>query len=127
MEQTIEWNSSLHVCFVDYEKAFDSADRETFWKIIESYGIPPKLVRMVKAMQVKPVGSMWSGVKQGCNMLGFLFLLVIDWIMRRTLEGDNTGIRWKLWSRLNDLDFVDDIALLSSTKQHSTESEKPQH
>ena len=60
-------------------------------------------------------------------MLGFLFLLVIDWIMRRTLEGDKTGIRWKLRSRLNDLDFADDIALLSSTKQHSTESEKPQH
>ena len=45
-----------------------------------------------------------SGVKQGCNMSGFLFLLVIDWIMRRTVTGANTGIRWKLWSKLNDLD-----------------------
>ena len=34
-----------------------------------------------------------SGVKQGCNMSGFLLLLVIDWIMRKTLEGDNTGSR----------------------------------
>ena len=46
----IEWNSSLYVCFVDYEKVFDSFDRETLWKIMESYGIPPKLVRMVKAI-----------------------------------------------------------------------------
>ncbi len=37
-----------------------------------------------------------SGVKQGYNMSGFLFLLVIDWIMRRTATGANTGIRWKL-------------------------------
>ena len=50
-------------------------------------------------------------------MSGFLFLLVIDWITRKTLEGDNTGIKWKLWSKLNDLDFADDIALISSTKQ----------
>ena len=75
---------------------------------MESYGIPPKLVRMVKAIYdgnqlavVDGAGQTgWfdvkSGVKQGCNMSGFLFLLVIDWIMRKTLEGDNTGIRWKL-------------------------------
>ena len=49
-------------------------------------------------------------------MSGFLFLLVIDWIMRRTVTGANTGIRWKLWSKLDDLDFADDIALTSSTK-----------
>ena len=68
-----------------------------------------------------------SGVKQGCNMSGFLFLLVIDCIMRKTLEGDNTGIRWKLWTRLNDLDFADGIALISSIKKKdTTESEKPQ-
>ena len=97
---------------------------------MESYGIPPKLVRLVKALhdgnQCVVVDSAglagWfdvkSGVKQGCNMSEFLFLLVIDWIMRKTLEGDNTGIGWKLWSRLNDsVDFADDTAFISSTKQ----------
>ena len=29
VEQSIEWNSPLYVNFVDYEKAFDSLDRET--------------------------------------------------------------------------------------------------
>ena len=27
-----------------------------------------------------------SGVQQGRNMSGFLFLLVIDWVMRRSVE-----------------------------------------
>ena len=27
IEQSIEWNSSLYVCFIDYEKAFDSLER----------------------------------------------------------------------------------------------------
>lgn len=50
VEQAVEWNSSLYVCFVDYEKAFDSVHRKTLWKIMESYGIPSKLVRMVNTM-----------------------------------------------------------------------------
>ena len=97
-------------------------------KITESYGIPSKLIRMVNAMNdgsqcavVEGTGqSDWfdvkSGVKQGCNTSGFLFLLVIDWIMRRSIWGANTGTRWKLWSKLDDFDFADDIALTSSTK-----------
>ena len=105
----------MYICFVDFEKAFESVQRSTLWKIMESYGIPPKLVRMVNAMYdgsqcavVNGTGQTdWfdvkSGVKQGCNMSGFLFLLVINWIMRRTVEGANTGIRWKLWSKLDDI------------------------
>ena len=113
---------------------------------MESYGIPPKLVRMVRAMYngsqcavVDGTGQTdWfdvkSGVKQGCNMSGFLFLLVIDWIIRRTAEGANIGIRWKLWSKLDD--FADDIALTSSTKgqiqrkvenfQHQQQGNRPE-
>ena len=56
-------------------------------------------------------------VKQGCNMSGFLFLLVLDWVMRRTVEDGNNGIRWKFTLKLDDLDFADDILLLSSTRQ----------
>jgi len=51
-------------------------------------------------------------------MSGFLFLLVVDWVMRNTLQDGNTGIRWKFTTKLEDLDFADDIALLSSAKQH---------
>ena len=37
--------------------------------------------------------------------------------MRRTVRQEENGIRWKLTSKLDDLDFADDVALLSSTKQ----------
>ena len=33
-------------------------------------------------------------------------------------KGEN-GIRWNFTSKLDDLDFADDVALLSSTKQHT--------
>ena len=29
IEQSLEWNLSLYICFVDFEKAFDSIDRQT--------------------------------------------------------------------------------------------------
>ncbi len=47
-------------------------------------------------------------------MTGYLFLLATDRVMSRTTEGRRTGIRWKFTSVLEDLDFADDIALLSS-------------
>jgi len=50
IEQVIEWNACLYVCFVDFEKAFDSVHGETLWRLLASYGIPVKLVDMVKTM-----------------------------------------------------------------------------
>ena len=92
-------------------------------------GIPEKLIHLVKCMYsdnecavVTPNGtSKWfkikSRVKQGCNMSGFLFLLVIDWVMRKLTAEKNTGIRWNFTTKLDHLDYADNIALLSSTKK----------
>ena len=56
---------------------------------------------------------MKTGVQQGFLLSTFLFLLVIDWIMKTTTTGRNNGIQWTLWTQLDDLDFADDLALLS--------------
>ncbi|VDP55385.1 unnamed protein product [Schistosoma margrebowiei] len=34
VEQSVEWNSSLNINFIDYEKAFDSVDGRTLWKLL---------------------------------------------------------------------------------------------
>ena len=33
--------------------------------------------------------------------------------MKTTTTGRNNGIQWTLWTQLDDLDFADDLALLS--------------
>ena len=48
LEQSLEWNTSLFVVFIDYEKAFDSLDRSTLWKLLQHYGIPEKIIRMIR-------------------------------------------------------------------------------
>lgn len=130
LEQVNEWNATLYIHFVDFEKAFDSIHRDSQWIIMQQYGIPHKLIRMVQALydgfqcavidenETTEWFPVMTGVKQGCCMSGFLFLLAIDWVMRKTVEGGKTGIRWNFMSVLEDLDFADDIALLSSTMQH---------
>ncbi|XP_022809452.1 uncharacterized protein LOC111346430 [Stylophora pistillata] len=51
-------------------------------------------------------------------MAGFLFLLVINWVMRKTVERKRTGIRWNFTTVVEDLDFANDLALLSSAMNH---------
>ena len=131
IEQSLEWNASLYLVFVDYEKAFDSIHRETLWKIMRHYGIPEKYIRLVKMFYnsskcsviteegAGPWFDIMSGVKQGCVMSGFLFILVIDWIMRQTVKQQNTGIQWTLAEKLEDLDYADDIVTTSSSWNHA--------
>ena len=40
------------------------------------------------------------------------------WVMRKTTKHGNTGIRWKFNNLLEDLDFADDLALISNSKSH---------
>ena len=58
-----------------------------------------------------------TGVRQGCLLSLFLFLLAIDWVMRQTTDGQRDGIQWTLWTQLDNLDFADDLALLSHNQQ----------
>ena len=42
--------------------------------------------------------------------------------MKKTVENDNNGIRWNFTTALEDIDFTDDLALLSSkTEKHIQE------
>ena len=57
----------------------------------------------------------YLGVRQGWVMSALLFNITIDWVMRQTTQDKNRGIRWNLFTNLDDLDFADDSVLLSHT------------
>ncbi|VDO59943.1 unnamed protein product [Schistosoma margrebowiei] len=133
VEQSTEWNSSLYINFIDYEKAFDSVDRTTLWKLLRHYGVPQKIVniiqnsydglhcKIVHGRQLTKSFEVKTGVRQGCLLSPFLFLLVIDWIMKTSTSEGKRGIQWTSRMQLDDLDFADDLALLSHTQQQMQE------
>jgi len=55
-------------------------------------------------------------------MSALLFNMVMDWVMRKTTEDAPRGISWNITSTLEDLDFADDLALLSHTHHHLQEN-----
>ena len=127
IEQCMEWQASLHLNFIDFEKAFDSVHRATLWKLLRLYGIPQKIIRMTRALYkdftycVLHEGNLtlWfavkTGVKQGCMLSPLLFLIALDWVLRETTSHQCTRIRWKSTS------LLDDLCLLSSSGVHLNE------
>ena len=78
-----------HVLFVDLVKAFDSVNREMLWKILAKYGLPEKLISVIKKLytditidtkvgKTKESFASTSGVKQGDNLAPVLFLFAIQ-------------------------------------------------
>ena len=51
-------------------------------------------------------------------MSPMLFLVAIDWVMKRTVGNKRRGIRWTLTSMQEDIGFADGIALLLSNANH---------
>ncbi|XP_062566517.1 uncharacterized protein LOC134228832 [Saccostrea cucullata] len=99
LEQINEWNAILYIHFEDFEKAFDSCS-------------------VIDNNETTDPFPVMTGVKQGCCISGFLFLLVVDWVMQQTIRGKRTGIRWDFTTLLEELDFRDDTVLLSSAIDH---------
>ena len=58
-------------------------------------------------------------------MSSMLFNIAIDWVLCRTMEDQQRGIRWTPFTILEDLDFANDLALLSHPQQHIQEKTKP--
>ncbi|VDP25138.1 unnamed protein product [Schistosoma margrebowiei] len=115
--------------FIDYDKAFDSVDIRTLWKLLRQCGVPEKIFNFIRnsydGLQCKVVhgGQLTDAFqvrtrdRQGCLLSPFLFLLVVDWIMKTSISGERHGIQWTTQNQLDDLDFTDDLALLSHTHE----------
>jgi hypothetical protein len=134
IEEARTRQSNLVVVFVDFRKAFDSVARGALPLVLRAYNVPQQLVSAVMAMYhdtraavTTPDGlsdlfDTSSGVLQGDTLAPFLFVLVLDWVLRTALPSDDDGFvlrrrvgRRQPERRLSVLGYADDLALLSST------------
>ncbi|KAK4474260.1 hypothetical protein MN116_000298, partial [Schistosoma mekongi] len=127
VEQSIEWNSPLYTNFLDYKNAFDGVDRRILWNLLRHYDAPEKIVniirnsydglhcKVVRRGQLTDTFEVKTGARQGCLLSPFS-LLVIDWIMKTATSQDTLRIQSTTSMQLDDLDFANDLALLSHTQ-----------
>jgi hypothetical protein len=105
-------------------------DRRWIWKALEERGLPKKFIKLIQegynqfSCRVLHNGQLTTplktkcGVRQGCLLSPLLFLVVLDKVLRARLDGKARGTRWKLKETLEDLDYADDICLLSHSQVH---------
>ncbi|KAL7726621.1 hypothetical protein ACLKA6_010486 [Drosophila palustris] len=123
-EQAVEWRSPLYLLFIDFKKAFDTVKRAAIWQALARKGVPDNIIAIIKAMyenaelsvlhkgKISAPFQTRTGVKQGCPLSPLLFNMVVDEIMREVCTS-RRGITWSLTQHLEDLDYADDICLMS--------------
>jgi hypothetical protein len=85
----------VHQLFIFFKKAYDSARKEILYNILNEYGVPKKLVRLIKMCLTETysrgcVGKnlyvmfpIRNGLKQGDALLLLLFKFSLEYAMRR--------------------------------------------
>ena len=106
-------------CFIDFRAAFDSVDREMMYKLMKHYGLPQRVLNVIRnsyegfkccVMAEGEKGQMFhvkTGVRQGDVWSPILFGLVINYVLANSVQG---GI--DIGRCVADPDFADDVALL---------------
>ena len=94
-EEKREYNEEVHQLFIDFKKAYDSVRREVLYKILIEFGIPRKLVRLIKMSLTETysrvrVGKYVSdrfpirnGLKQGDALSQLLFNFALEYAIKR--------------------------------------------
>ena len=121
---------TVSIVFVDFRKAFDSVSRSAIAKVLQLYGVPPQLVNAIMDLYCDTTAFVQtshgpteqfrtsSGVLQGDTLAPVLFIVVVDYVLRRCLhESKSFLLRSRRSARhpaipLPALAYADDIALL---------------
>jgi sorting nexin-29 len=100
MEKHYEYAKDLHMAFVDYKQAYDSIDRERLWEALRAFGIPMKIIKMIKLCKSKTYSrekfgnelsmafKIKSGLRQGDAMSPILFNMALESVVREMLNGE---------------------------------------
>ena len=88
--------------------ALDSIHRPKSWQLMWHYGIQDKVVHLIKhsyegitckvvhGRDVTQSFSVHTGVRQGCPLSWFVFVLALAWVMINTANKTKTEIQWTL-------------------------------
>ena len=128
--------------FIDFKKAFDSVHRGKMITILRSYGIPDKIVNAIEASYASTRAKVYSpdgvteyfdivkGVLQGDTLAPYVFVKILDYALRKAIKDREEKLGFTIVPRksrrvhpivLTDLDFAEDIALISDSVRQASE------
>jgi len=124
-------DSPLIVTFIDFTKAFDSINWKYLRAILTLYGIPEKLVAAIMSLYegthahvrtsegISPPFALTQGVLQGDTLAPYLFIIVLDYVLRRAIPNPSIGFPLNGGTRrtakyVTDLAYADDIATITT-------------
>ena len=127
-ERSIEHDNDVHVCLVDFEKAFDRVEwvkmMETLasiqvdWRdrklIRELYMCTEAVVRVAEGESQPGIIERW--VQQGCPLSPLLFSIYAEMMMKEAMEDITEGVKVG-GELLKDVRFADDQAMVASTER----------
>uniref|UniRef100_A0A914UT97 Reverse transcriptase domain-containing protein n=1 Tax=Plectus sambesii TaxID=2011161 RepID=A0A914UT97_9BILA len=122
IEKCREWNLPLHICFIDFLKAFNSVKFPAIWAALSNFSVNHETMCLIQQLYAVGTSSVVIGkstapfaTQRGVWQGGLLSPLLFNITLQDALNQVNwAGRRIAIGSkRLSHLAYADDIALFS--------------
>jgi sorting nexin-29 len=120
LERTCDYKVDVHQLYIDYKQAYDTINRTELVEIMKEFGIPMKLVRLVKMTianmkskikiqgKLSPSFETMTGLRQGDLLSILLFNLCMEKIINVRMNPGGT-----IYNRTRQcLAYADDVVIL---------------